>query len=134
MPAPEWVCARLENWGRWMTEGKSAGLGFPRSNIIAMHRGVSASTDHVPVDGIAAQATHRAVALLRPDRMTAWVALHCRYVGSPTARHASRRPLLMSEIGLVMNVTEATARAYVLAGQMAVADTLTQWQMRPALG
>lgn len=134
MPAPEWVEERLQNWGRWMTEGGGGGLGYPRANIIAMHRGNPASTDHVPVDGIAAQATHRAVALLRPDRMTAYVALNCRYVGSPLVRSSARRPLLLREIAEVMQVTEGTAGAYVLAGQMAVADTLTRWQMRPALG
>lgn len=134
MAAPEWVVERLQNWGRWMTEGGSGGLGFPRSNVIALHRGTAASTDHVPVDGIAAQATHRAVALLRADRMTCYVALNCRYVGSPMVRSSARRPLLLSEIAQVMRVTEHTAGAYVLAGQLAVADTLTRWQMKPALG
>lgn len=134
MQAPEWVRERLDNWGRWMSERSGGGLGYPRANILAMHRGSSASVDHVPVDSVAAGETHRAVSMLRGVDDRSWMALQCRYVGNPQARASRRRPMIYSELAPLLGVSEVTARAWVLDGELAVAATLDRWQLRPAIG
>ena len=134
MQAPEWVRERLDNWGRWMSERGSSGLGFPRSNVIAAYRGGQASADFVPVDSVAAGHTYRAVQLLRGVDDRAWMAVHCRYVGSPLVPVSRRRPLSMGEMATVLQVSEPTARAWTLQGELAVAETLDRWSMKPALG
>jgi len=134
MQAPEWVRERLDNWGRWMSERSSSGLGFPRSNVISAYRGGSASADFVPVDSVAAQHTHRAVQLLKGHNDRAWMAITCRYVGNPQARPGVRRPMAHSEIAQLLQVSEPTARAWAREGELAVMETLDRWQMRPALG
>ena len=134
MQAPEWVRERLDNWGRWMSERGTGGLGFPRSNTLAMYRGGSASADFVPVDSIAAQHTHRAVGALRLVNEKAWMVVQCRYVGSPQVRGSRRRPMTYTEVALLLQVTEPTARAWGLQGELAVAETLDSWQMKPAIG
>lgn len=134
MQAPEWVRERLDNWGRWMSERGSCSTGYPRTNMLAMQRGSAASVDVVPVDGVAAQHTHRAVALLQQGDERAWMAIHCRYVGSPMVRGSRRRPLTMREMADVLQVSEPTARAWTLTGELEVAATLDRWQMRPAIG
>ena len=134
MQAPEWVRERLDNWGRWMSERGTSGLGFPRSNVIAAYRGGSASADFVPVDSVAAGHTHRAVQLLRGTDDRAWMAVTCRYVGNPQVRPGQRRPMLHTEIAALLQVSEPTARGWVLGGELAVMQTLDRWQMRPAIG
>lgn len=134
MQAPEWVRERLDNWGRWMAERGQAGLGYPRSNILVAHGGRAASADHVPVDSVAAGHTHRAVQLMRVDAANLWMAIQCRYVGSPMERASRRRPMVYSEIGVLLNVTESTARTWVLQAELQVADTLDRWCQRPAIG
>jgi hypothetical protein len=133
MQAPEWVRERLDGWGRWMSERGVDGLGFPRSNILALHRGAVASTDHVPVDSVAAGHTHRAVSMLRVDRVSQWMAVQCRYVGNPQQPAGRRRPMTYSEIGALLGVTDATASTWVSQAELAVAHALSQWGMSPVM-
>jgi hypothetical protein len=128
MQAPEWVRERLDNWGRWMSERSMGGLGYPRSNILALHRGNAASVDHVPVDGVSAGQTHRAVQMLRTWHAGWWMAVQCRYVGNPQMPTSRRRPMVYSEIGALLCVTDATAAEWVLQAELAVAAALTDQQ------
>lgn len=49
----EWVKAKLENWGRWASEGSSGGLGYPRrAAFVRLAPSRSCDTDRIPVDDI----------------------------------------------------------------------------------
>lgn len=130
---PLWVRERLHNWGRWLSEQGTAGTGYPRSNILAMCRGSAMSSDHVPVDSMAAGHTHRAVTLLRGPHDREWMALQCRYVGDPKVRPSRRRPLVYSEMAPLLCVSEKTARVWVADGEWMVMQTLDRCHVLPAL-
>ncbi len=64
----DWVERRLENWARWSAERASSGLGYPRATAFA--RAASAprhaeARNSIPVNGIEADETERAVRALR---------------------------------------------------------------------
>jgi hypothetical protein len=118
--AREWVRDRLENWAAWLTQRDSGSCGYPRVNILQMNRGSPATTDCVPINGIEASETHRAVQTLRQPQVNLWLALMCRYVGNPSTSNARRSPMTYAEIGQVMAVSESTALNWVRAAEAAV--------------
>jgi DNA-directed RNA polymerase specialized sigma24 family protein len=64
----EWVERRLKNWARWSAERESASLGYPRATAFARAAGAprhSEARNSIPVDGIEADETERAVRALR---------------------------------------------------------------------
>lgn len=116
MQADDWLCRRLDNWARWLTEGNRGTLGYPRQQAFArqMRVSVTADTAHIPVDDVEARGTHEAVEQLRRVGLThLWLVLHCRWVGDPRVPDRVRRPLGVRDTAAAMCVGESTVHAHV---------------------
>lgn len=64
----DWVDRRLDNWARWSAERASGALGYPRSAAFTRAPGAPRHAENrnsIPVDGIEAAVTERAVRALR---------------------------------------------------------------------
>ncbi len=64
----EWVERKLDNWARWSAERASRGLGYPRCSAFARAAAAPRHAENrnsIPVDGIEAAQTERAVQALR---------------------------------------------------------------------
>ncbi len=99
MATIEWVDRRLSNWARWSAERAAGTLGYPRCTAFA--RAASAprhaeSRNSIPVDGIEAAVTERAVRALRfvKGSLHAVVVLH--YVHDISGSELAQR---MGDIG-----------------------------------
>ncbi|MEY8688337.1 MAG: hypothetical protein AB9M53_00475 [Leptothrix sp. (in: b-proteobacteria)] len=124
--AHEWVRGQLDNWARWLQQRADGGLGYPKVNILQMQRGSVASVDVVPVNDVQAQAVHRAVTALQLTSSHLYVAICCRYVGSPYMPMHRRRQMSALEIGVLAHVTERTAREWISHGEAEIDAVLTR--------
>lgn len=64
----EWVEQHLENWARWSAERADGALGFPRASAFTRAPGAprhAESRNSIPVNGLDAATTERAVQALR---------------------------------------------------------------------
>ena len=91
MPRIDSIRRRLENWQRWMLEGSSSALGYPRrSAFLRMVPATSTTESVVPVDDVEAAATHDAVESLRLSQSHLYQVLQLTYLRCMTAGEAGR--------------------------------------------
>ena len=91
MPRIDSIRRRLENWQRWMLEGSSSALGYPRrSAFLRMVPATSTTESVVPVDDVEAAATHDAVESLRLRQSHLYQVLQLTYLRCMTAGEAGR--------------------------------------------
>lgn len=91
MPRIDSIRRRLENWQRWMLEGSSSALGYPRrSAFLRMVPATSTTESVVPVDDVEAAATHDAVESLRLRQSHLYQVLQLTYLRRMTAGEAGR--------------------------------------------
>ena len=91
MPRIDSIRRRLENWQRWMLDGSSSALGYPRrSAFLRMVPTTSTTESVVPVDDVEAAATHDAVESLRLRQSHLYQVLQLTYLRCMTAGEAGR--------------------------------------------
>ena len=91
MPRIDSIRRRLENWQRWMLDGSSSALGYPRrSAFLRMVPATSTTESVVPVDDVEAAATHDAVESLRLRQSHLYQVLQLTYLRCMTAGEAGR--------------------------------------------
>ena len=122
--AREWVQAQLNNWARWLQQKSDGGLGYPKVNILQMQRGASTDVDVVPVNDVQAEAVHRAVTALQLTSSKLYVAICCRYVGSPRLPMRRRTQMNPADIAGLVGVTDRTIREWITEGEDLVDATL----------
>ena len=91
MPRIDSIRRPLDNWQRWMLEGSSSALGYPRrSAFLRMVPATSTTESVVPVDDVEAAATHDAVESLRLRQSHLYQVLQLTYLRCMTAGEAGR--------------------------------------------
>ena len=108
---------RLDNWQRWMLQGSSSGLGYPRRSAFLRMVPASSSTDSViPVDEVEAGVTNEAIESLRLRQSHLYEVLQLTYIRCMTA----------SEAGRAMGKGASTVRLYLGQADAAIAYWLTE--------
>lgn len=120
----EWVRLLLASWGAWVSQRAGGGLGYPKVNMLAREGGNSASVDYIPVGVQQAEAVDFGMALLKRRDARGWAMLMLRYVGDPQVRASRRRPLLMSEMAMGLEVCHDTVQRWILAAEDDLAEIL----------
>lgn len=91
MPRIDSIRRRLENWQRWMLDGSSSALGYPRrSAFLRMVPTTSTTESVVPVDDVEAAVTHDAVESLRLRQSHLYQVLQLTYLRCMTASETGR--------------------------------------------
>lgn len=102
-----WVRRRLEEWGQWVTQRCTGGLGWPKRNILAGDGGGVACTDNIPLSPLACEQTDRAVRAVASRDLGLWLVLMCRYAGDPQAKPGRRRPMTHAEIATKLSMSRS---------------------------
>ena len=123
-----WVRRRLEEWGQWVTQRCTGGLGWPKRSILAGDGGGAACTDNIPLSPLACEQTDRAVREVASRDLGLWLVLMCRYAGDPHDRPARRRPMSAAEISRCLCVSEVTVNDRLKRAERLVDEGLTREQ------
>ena len=121
-----WVRRRLEEWGQWVAQRCTGGLGWPKRNILAGDGGGAACLDNIPLSPLACEQTDRAVRAVASRDLGLWLVLMCRYVGDPEARPSRRRPMSAAEMRARLCVSEMTVNDRLKQAERLVDEELSR--------
>jgi len=122
----KWVQQRLENWAAWSRTKDSGGLGYPsQSPFVRLGPSSGQRTSVVPVDGLDAALTERAVQSMRHTHEPLWLTLKLHYIeGYEIYRVAKQLCVAESTIKARLGAADARVAAWFEA-RAEVADKRT---------
>ncbi len=111
----------LDAWAQWRARRAIGGAGFPVAAAFT-RLAPGARSGSVALGDAQAAALDDAIASLRTEDASAWLVLHCHYLGDPDVPARDRRPMPMRATAHRADCALSTAYLHLRRGKRVVRE------------